>query len=123
MKEHYDYCIINLKNNEVTLHDQDKFSNISPLSDEVILQVNVSLDEHNNLIIEGRRLTYHCALDRINIEELSHKPCKKFIQKYEPSKFYRFFGAKSYEYVHGWWAYLEEIPIKYILSNYRIKLL
>ena len=112
MKEHYDYCIINLRNNEVTLYDQDKSANVSPLSDEAILEVNVSFDEYNNLIIEGERLIYQCAIDRTNIEELSNKPCKKFIQKYEPTKFYRFFGAKPYEYVYGWWAYREKTKIK-----------
>lgn len=123
MKEHYDYCIINLRNNEVTLYDQDKSGNVSPLSDEAILQVNVSFDKHNNLVIEGERLVYEIATSRVDIKELSHTPCKRFIQKYEPSKFFRFFGAKPYEYVYGWWAYREETPIKYVLNNYRIKLL
>ena len=123
LKEHYDYCIINLRNNEVILYDQDKSCNVSPLSDEAILQVNVSFDEHNNLVIEGERLVYELAMGRVNIDELSRAPCKKFIQKYELSKFFRFFGAKPYEYVHGWWAYRSETPTKYILNNYRIKII
>lgn len=123
MKETYDFCILDLKNNIVTLYDAEKSSTFSASSDEVLLSVKVSIDENNNLIIEGEPLIFNISFERTNINELEHKPCKRYIQKYEPSKFYRFLGAKPYEYVYGWWAYRSEEPRKYILNNYRIKLI
>jgi hypothetical protein len=123
MKEKYDYCIINLKRGEVVLYDQDKYYNVSPLFDEAIITCNVSFDEHNNLVIEGEPLIYEISIERTKVDELEHKPCKRFVNHYEPGKIARLFGAKPYDYVKGWWAYVGKTPVKYILSKYIIKLL
>lgn len=126
MKETYDCCILDLKNNVVTLYenyDVEKSSMFFASNCEVLLSVNISINEHNNLVIEGEPLIFDFALDPININELTCKPCKRYIEKYVPNKFYRFFGAKPYEYVYGWWAYRSEKRNKYILNNYKIKLI
>ena len=123
MKEQYDYCIIDLKRGEVVLYDQDKSHNVSPLDNEVLLTCNVSFDEHNNLVLEGEPLIYELAMERTKVDELTHKPCKRFVNHYEPGKLARLFGAKPYDYVYGWWAYYQKEKMKYVMNNYKIKLL
>jgi hypothetical protein len=123
MKEQYDYCIIDLKRSEVILYDQDKSHNVSPLDNEVLLTCKVSFDEHNNLVLEGEPLIYEISIERTKVDELVHKPCKRFVNHYEPGKIARFFGAKPFDYVHGWWAYYQKEKVKYVMNNYKIKLL
>lgn len=125
MKKTYDCCLLDLRHNIVTLYedyDPETSSMFFASADEVLLSVKVSINEHNNLVIEGEPLIFDFALDRTNINELTYKPCKRYIEKYVPNKFYRFFGAKPYEYVHGWWAYRSGESSKYILNNYKIRL-
>ena len=125
MKEHYDFCIIDLKTNEVVLYDSPKAHNFSAMNDEVVLDVKVSFDNNNNLVIEGDPLYFEVAMERLNIDDISEdkKPCKKYIKTYTPGKLARFFGTKPYDYVYGWWGYRGETPIKYVMNNYRIKLI
>lgn len=122
MKNHYDYCVLDLKHNNVTLFDKTECINIYPLSDTVIVDANILIDEHNNLVIDGERLIYEIATTRTNIRDLDNRPLNRYIQAYEPNKFMKFFGRKPYEYVYGWWAYRAKTRTKYILSNYKIKI-
>lgn len=123
MDTHYDYCVINRRDNTITLYNKDKFLDIYLLDSNVLLDVNISFNERNDLVIEGTPLIYELATCRTPVDELVHKPCKKYIKQYNPGWFARIFGVKPYTYVEGWWAYLCETTITYILNKYQIKLI
>lgn len=118
MDKKYNFCIIN-KNN-ITLYNTS-YVNVA-LPDEALVDVKCELDEKNNLIIYGTPIVFEYAMDKININELEHSPCKKYIKHYEPNKFYKFFGAKPYDYVQYWWGYIGK-DVKYIFNNFKIKIL
>lgn len=123
MDTHYDYCVINKGDNTITLYNNDKYLDIRPLDVDILLDVNILFDERNNLVIEGNPLIFELSTRRTPVDELEHTPRKKYIKQYNPSKFYRFFGVKPYKYVYGWWAYLSETTVTYILNKYQIKLI
>ena len=122
MKSHYDYCVLDLKYNNVMLFDKTEHINIYPLSNIAIVNANILIDEHNNLVIDGEQLIYEFTSTRTDIRDLDNRPLNRYIRAYEPNKFMKFFGCKPYEYVYGWWAYRAKTQSKYILSNYKIKI-
>lgn len=123
MDTHYDYCVINKGDNTITLYNKSKFLGIYILDVNVLWDVNVSFDERNNLVIEGKPLIFELATCRTPIDELEHEPCKKYIKQYNPGWFARLFGVKPYKYVEGWWSYLSETTVTYISNKYQIKLI
>ena len=54
MKKTYDCCLLDLRHNIVTLYedyDPETSSMFFASTDEVLLSVKVSINEHNNLVI------------------------------------------------------------------------
>lgn len=123
MDTHYDYCVINKRDNTITLYNKDKSLDIRPLDVDILLDVNILFDERNNLVIEGNPLIFELSTCRTPVNELEHTPRKKYIKQYNPGWFAKLFGIKPYKYVYGWWAYLSETTVTYILNKYQIKLI
>lgn len=123
MDTHYDYCVINKGDNTITLYNNDKYLDIYVLDVNILLDVNISFDERNNLVIEGNPLIFELSTCRTPVDELEHTPRKKYIKQYNPGWFAKLFGIKPYTYVEGWWAYLSETTVTYILNKYQIKLI
>lgn len=123
MDTHYDYCVINKEDNTITLYNKDKYFDIHPLYVNILLDVNISFDERNNLVIEGNPLIFELVFHKTPVDELEHKPCNKYIKQYNPGWFARLFGIKPYKYVEGWWAYLSETTVTYIFNKYQIELI
>ena len=119
MDKNYRFCVIT--DDMITLYN-DSYVDVRPVSDTALVEVTCEIDDNKNLIIIGDSLEFEWAQDRVNINELEHKPCSVYIKHYEPSKFYKLLGAKPYDYVQYWWVYRGE-EVKYVLSNYKIKIL
>jgi hypothetical protein len=119
MNKNYNFCII--KNNEIILYN-DSYFNLDVVQDNALIDVTCEFNDKNNLIISGTPLIFEYAFEKTDISELEHSPCKKYIKHYEPTKFFKLWGCKPYDYVKGWWAYTGT-EVKYIFNQYKIKIM
>lgn len=112
----FKWCLIK-KNNLVYLYD-DSFVNFDCTKDvAALINVKVYLDENGALHISGNELVWEFREDKTNVETLNDKPAASYIKRTNGSNW---LGVKPYDYVQGWYALENTVPIKYILNLYTI---
>lgn len=125
MDKHYNYCIISKHNGTtlVTLFNES-IVNYSFLTETVIRNVGVEIDDNGILHITGKEDVYDFALgDRIKVNKLDSRPEEKFIHKYKGLKLFGKWIFKPYEYVTYWYGWYGKKDANYILKNYNIEIL
>lgn len=120
MTQHYNYAIIN--GSTVKLFN-NSIIDFSPLHDDALEDVNVELCDNGLLKIDAKRIEYdfylHSDGRRVFEEDWERTPHPKCIKEGK-----RHFWSKNKErYVKfGWVRTIETVPMKYIISKYKLEI-
>lgn len=120
MTQHYNYAIIN--GSTVKLFNKS-IIDFSPLHDDALEDVNVELCDNGLLKIDAKRIEYdfylHSDGRRVFEEDWERTPHPKCIKEGK-----RHFWSKNKErYVNfGWVRTIETVPMKYIISKYKLEI-
>ena len=120
MTQHYNYAIIN--GSTVKLFNKS-IIDFSPLHDDALEDVDVELCDNGLLKIDAKRIEYdfylHSDGRRVFEEDWERTPHPKCIKEGK-----RHFWSKNKErYVNfGWVRTIETVPMKYIISKYKLEI-
>lgn len=112
----YKWCLIK-KNNVVYLYNTS-FVNFDCKEDVAALfDVTVYMDDRGALHISGHELVWEFREEKTNVNSLTDKPAVNYIKH---DNGVNWLGIKPYDYVQGWYALEDTVPIQYILNFYTL---